>query len=309
MTKSRLSNSLVREKYIYEKTKLSFWVLFVIFSSFFVSCNDSDNDLDSTICKITVMSDGNGTVSFKDYNGTSLAILTGTEVTVVATPDNDCDFVGWFVGETEYPVSTDAEYTFTVTENMTLTAKFELPQVNGHEYIDLGLPSGLKWATWNVVDSFPEGYGGYFAWGETAAKDNYTESSYQHYNGCYINIGSDISGTQYDVARSQWGGNWRLPTKAEMQELVDCCTWILTTNKDVNGYKVTGPNGNSIFLPAAGSREGTGLSSRDYAGYYWSGTLYEGSTGSAYYMGFGRAGSYVSNTVRRLGRSVRPVLE
>ena len=177
--------------------------------------------------------------------------------------------------------------------------------------VDLGLPSGLKWANMNVGASSPEGYGNYYAWGETTTKSNYTEGSYQYHNGSsYINIGSNISGTRYDVARSQWGGNWRLPTAAEMQELKDRCTWTWTTYQGVPGYKVTGPNGNSIFLPAAGCRYGTEIYDRGSYGYYWSGTLYESYFSCyAYFLSFYSSDHYVFSYYREYGHTVRPVSE
>ena len=108
---------------------------------------------------------------------------------------------------------------------------------NNHAWIDLGLPSGTKWATCNVGASQPHGYGNYYAWGETATKTNYSESNSKTYGK---NI-SDISGnSDYDAARANWGGSWRMPTEREMEELVNKCTWTWTTLSGVKGYKVTG---------------------------------------------------------------------
>ena len=119
-----------------------------------------------------------------------------------------------------------------------------------HEYVDLGLPSGTKWATCNVGANAPEEYGNYYAWGEISTKTTYTENNSKTYGE---NI-SDISGNpDYDAATANWGDEWRMPTYAEMKELDEKCSWTWTTEKGVNGFKVTGPNGNSIFLPAAGS--------------------------------------------------------
>ena len=173
--------------------------------------------------------------------------------------------------------------------------------------VDLGL--SVYWAGWNVGASSPEDYGDYYAWGETTTKSIYTSDSYQYHNGSRcINIGSNISGTQYDVARAQWGGSWRLPTKAECQELVDRCTWTWTTYNGVEGYEVTGPNGNSIFLPAAGYRLGTENRSRGSCGYYWSGTPYESNSSDAYNLSFSSSGHGVSYYGFRVdGQTVRPV--
>ena len=267
---------------------------------------------------VAVRSSGNGSVSFKDSSETSVAVLPGSEVTVVATPDAGCDFIGWFIGDGDTPVSTDAEYTFAVKENITLTAKFKFrTNPNGHEYVDLGL--SVKWATMNVGATSPEDYGGYYAWGETSPKSSYDSDnsvtdglSYSELKSRGI-IGSDGNLTaEYDAARANWGGSWRMPTLDELKELLNKCTWNWTTQNGVNGYKVTGPNDNSIFVPAAGYRYGTSLYDAGSHGYYWSSTPYERYSDLAYYLYFlsynydwgDWYGSY-----RFLGRSVRPVLE
>ena len=283
--------------------------ILVSLSSLFISCGDKDEDLQPTICKITVQSsgDGDGTVSITNYIGTSVNALIGSNVEVVATPAYGSAFIGWYVSGSNTPVSTDARFVFIASENITLIAQFGMSVVVA---VDLGLPSGLKWAKMNVGASSPEDYGDYYAWGETTAKSDYIRDSYQYHNGSsLINIGSNISGTQYDVARAQWGGNWRLPTEAECQELVDRCTWTWTTYKGVRGYKVTGPNGNSIFLPAAGCRVGTGTYDRGSDGSYWSGTFYEFDSDYAYGLNFDSGGHCVYEIYREYGYSVRPVSE
>ena len=148
--------------------------------------------------------------------------------------------------------------------------------------IDLGL--SVKWAEFNIGAIEPEGYGGFYAWGETAEKDCYLPSTYK-YSG--VDIGSDISGTKYDVARAKWGGAWRMPTSAEMLELKNKCTWKWTSVNGVNGYQITGPNGNSIFLPASGYRYNTDvdhLGMRGSNGYYWTSTKL--GTNNAYNLHF-----------------------
>src|SRR5574344_1874604 len=122
--------------------------------------------------------------------------------------------------------------------------------------VDLGL--SVKWASCTVGASFPEEYGGYYAWGETEEKSDYSWSTYKYCNdssSTCMNIGSNISGTQYDVAHVKWGGSWRMPTHEEMQELYDKCTYKWITYNGVNGGKFTGPNGNSIFVPAENSKK------------------------------------------------------
>ena len=234
---------------------------------------------------VSVRSAGNGKVSFKDIAETSLNdVLIGTELTAIATPNANCDFVGWFVGDSSEPVSTEATYTFTVEENVSLVAKFYKPfDSNGYDYVDLGLPSGIKWAAYNVGATAPEEYGDYFAWGEISPKSSYYESNSVTYGKSM----SDISGNaQYDAARANWGGDWRMPTTSEQRELLNNCSWQWTTLNGVNGYRVTGPNGNSIFLPAAGFRNGTSLYYEGSNGNYWSSTPEELNSDHAYYLTF-----------------------
>ena len=152
---------------------------------------------------------------------------------------------------------------------------------NGHDYVDLGL--SVKWATCNVGASSPSDYGDYYAWGETSTKSSYDEDNSKTYGKSMGNIGGNSS---YDVARYKWGGSWRLPSKAEMQELVDKCTWTWTTQGGHNGYKVTGKNGKSIFLPAAGWRYGTSPYDIGEGGYYWGSAPNESSTLNAYGLSF-----------------------
>ena len=182
--------------------------------------------------------------------------------------------------------------------------------IRGYEYVDLGLPSGTMWAAYNVGASSPEGYGDYYAWGETTTKSDYSESNYQYHNGSeYVNIGSNICGTRYDVARAQWGGSWRMHSEAEFEELIDRCTWTWTTYNGINGYKVTGPNGKSIFLPATGHRNGTELYGRGSDGYYWSGSLVESGQSGAYGLSFDSGDRYIYSGFREYGLTVRPVMK
>ena len=182
---------------------------------------------------------------------------------------------------------------------------FTLDPANGYEYVDLGL--SVKWATCNVGANKPEDYGNYYAWGETITKSSYTSDNGKTY-GKTMN---DISGnSSYDAARANWGGSWRMPTKAEMQELKDRCTWTWTTQNSVNGYKVTGPSGASIFLPAAGYRIGSSLYYAGSRGYYWSSSPSEYLVNVACYLSFNSDGHYMNYYgYRDYGQSVRSVLE
>ena len=181
--------------------------------------------------------------------------------------------------------------------------------------IDLDLPSGTKWACCNVDTDHPENqsptnYGGYYAWGETETKSTYNWSTYTHCDGSHDtchDLGSDIAGTQYDVAHVKWGGSWVMPTKVQQDELRDNCTYEWTTVNGVKGGKFTGTNGGSIFLPAAGHR----YSDLYYAGsrgYYWSSSQYPSSAYAAYYLYFDSGSTDWYNYYRGSGQSVRPVV-
>lgn len=194
--------------------------------------------------------------------------------------------------------------------------------LNGHAYVDLGL--SVKWATCNVGASKPEDYGDYYAWGETTTKSDYNWKTYKWCKGTQLTMtkyctNSDYGGTvdnlttltsSDDVATVKWGSKWRMPTWEEMKELDEDCTWTWTTQSGVKGMKVTGPNGNSIFLPAAGRRSGMNFHDHGSEGLYWSATLYEDNSKYVYLLSF-----YDSHrnwnciTGRFDGRSVRPVTD
>ena len=188
------------------------------------------------------------------------------------------------------------------------------PDDNHPHLIDLGLPSGTKWACCNVDVKTPEDYGGYYAWGEIATKSKYTSKNYLYKANKkgteFQDLGASICGTQYDVAHVKWGGSWQLPTKEQIEELLDKCNkgeW--TTQNGVEGRKFTGPNGRSIFLPAAGLRDGTGLDGSGSYGDYWSGMQSASYSYPACYLFFngGLAGCLIYDRFR--GRTVRPVAE
>ena len=191
--------------------------------------------------------------------------------------------------------------------------------INGHEYVDLGL--SVKWATCNVGAPSPEDYGDYYAWGETEA-----QSRYGTYNcEAWERKMARIEGTSRDVAHVKWGSPWRMPTVHEILELLDQdnCKWVWTMHKGVSGYRVTSrKNGNSIFLPTAGYRSNESLyyaGRVDPTGFYWSSTPcpsedYPGSDsdiqdGDAYALELSEGGDYTIWHSRFLGCSVRPVTE
>ena len=179
--------------------------------------------------------------------------------------------------------------------------------VNGYVAVDLGL--SVKWATCNIGAESPEDYGNYYAWGETNTKSNYSASTSVTYG---VEM-EDISGNaEYDAATANWGGSWRMPTYDEMEELINDCTWEETTLNDIKGYLVIGKNGNSIFLPFAGSKSGSDTYvyyDDEASGYYWSSTpidRYNNQFAKNYYI-YGFGGIYTVGYLRYLGHSVRPV--
>ena len=196
----------------------------------------------------------------------------------------------------------------------------DTPVASQYEAVDLGL--SVKWATHNVGATKPEEYGGYYAWGETEEKDNYSWSTYKWCKGSsstmtkYCTNSSDgavdgktVLDPEDDVAHVKWGGDWRMPTKAELDELLTKCTLEWTSLNGVLGYKVTGPNGNSIFLPSAGYRFATDVyHGVRYDGYCWSSSLGSRSC-DAGYLGFGDRYTVWADSNRYYGLSVRPVLK
>ena len=178
-------------------------------------------------------------------------------------------------------------------------------KINGHEYVDLGLPSGLKWATMNVGASEPEECGDYFAWGEVKTRNSYGPKEDSATYGKDID---DISGNViYDVSKARWGASWRLPKMFECQELIEKCTWIW--DEKLSGVIAKGPNGNKIFFPAAGYRDLYNLNSRDFGGFYWSSTPNEDNIFCSYSLLFNEDEAYVNECYRTWGYCVRPVSE
>lgn len=191
---------------------------------------------------------------------------------------------------------------------------FEDSQNASNIAVDLGL--SVKWAAYNVGASSPEEYGGYYAWGETKEKKYYSGSDYKwrKSDGLIVKYAETVDNKMRlelsdDVAHVSLKGNWRMPTQDEMEELITRCSWEWTTRKGVEGQLVTGPNGNSIFLPAAGYRDGEDLYFSGSSGCYWSSTLDEDDNYYAYKLGFTGAGGLNLNNYRSDGLSVRPVMK
>lgn len=210
----------------------------------------------------------------------------------------------------------------------------KLDPYNGHEYVDLGL--SVKWATMNIGASKREDYGNYYAWGETTTKSTYNWNSYKwdlngtwldqtkytiddgntskvwYENGIFVGDNKTSLEMVDDVAAITWGGSWRMPTREEQEELCTKCTHEWTSLNGKYGYKVTGPNGNYIFLPAAGQRfEGNIYSTGNY-GAYWSSSLYSPqSSMCAFYLEFQSVWDHLPSSnnfhERYIGYSIRPV--
>ena len=218
---------------------------------------------------------------------------------------------------------------------------------NGHDYVDLGLTSGTRWATCNVGASKPQDYGNYYAWGETATKSYYDWSTYK-YGSEYDELTKYCSDSSYgkdgftdtkttldlsdDAAYVNWGGKWRMPTEAQCEELSDECYWVWTSsynNSNVKGYivykaKTSSDKGRKIykdgtpsssyslsdahiFLPAAGYRIYGDLGNAGSYGFYWSSSLITDNPRSAWYVGFGSGDVGYSYDDRYCGQSVRAV--
>ena len=188
-----------------------------------------------------------------------------------------------------------------------------------HEYVDLGL--SVKWATCNVGATKPEEYGDYFAWGEVESKKVYSWETYKYGNDSQeltkycsrSDLGKNgftdtriILEPKDDAAKANWGGNWRMPTEEEIEELIDKCTWNWTQQNGTNGYKVVGPNANSIFLPAAGY---TAENSTGMYGSYWSSSLSTEYPFHSWVFYFNTDEVGLIESSRKCGSSVRPVYQ
>ena len=195
---------------------------------------------------------------------------------------------------------------------------------NGHAYVDLGLPSGTLWATCNIGANAPEDYGDYFSWGETEPKDTYHWSTYKWCNG-YEQLPKYCSISRYgyngftddltvllfedDAAAANWGGDWRMPTREEWNELREYTTNRWITQNGVGGWLFIGLNGATLFLPAAGYRYVISLNDDGRCGDYWSSSLQTESPSIAWCLHF--YSSYFNIGIRHdrdCGLSVRAVL-
>ena len=232
-------------------------------------------------------------------------------------------------------VSVSAQYYMNVAQKNGKNVKFMVQNIDSvffsendvqYESVDLGL--SVKWATFNVGATAPEEYGDYYAWGETEIKKVYDYENYQ------LRTPGEITGFNYtkyitfndsygvidnkavldpedDVASVMWGDSWRMPTKAEQEELINNCTWTWTNVNGINGYRVTsniaGYTDRSIFLPAAGWVDGTDMVDVGVVGNYESSSLEIYVPLNSYYIEFGSDFQKTSCGGRGYGVSVRPV--
>ncbi len=186
-------------------------------------------------------------------------------------------------------------------------------------FVDLGLPSGLLWAECNLGAVSPDDFGNYYAWGETAVKDSYDQDNYRHALNGY-ELAKYCNDEDYgrvdnltrleaddDAATANSGKGVRLPTAGDWKELLDNCKVEWTTHKGTAGVLLTGPDGNSLFLPAAGYRDGSELVDALSGGYYWSASLYEDIPDDAWHMYFHSEGQSLNNDGRSLGLPIRAV--
>lgn len=194
-----------------------------------------------------------------------------------------------------------------------LVRRVQTPLANS-SWVDMGLPSGTLWYSCNIGTTKPQGYGAYFAWGETKPKANYEWSTYAYGTGSdaltkyYDSDGLTVLESGDDAAKNAFGASARIPTKDEWQELWDNCTGEWTKYNGVNGYMLTSnSNGNRIFLPAAGYRYDAGLSSAGEYGRYWSASLLTDLPGNAWGVYFNSDNQDVGNYGRRFGLSLRAV--
>ena len=254
-------------------------------------------------------------------NEKSLSIKYGTTVSLIATIKNENSVVN-------YPVIWTSENTKIATVNTlgvvtginpgttTINASFNgktascVVTVSDPEYVDLGL--SVHWATFNIGAIKPEGYGDYYAWGETETKSTYSWTNYKWYKAEKYSAQNITVDIEDDVAHVKWGGSWRMPTKAELDELRDDCTWTLTTVNGVKGYRVasniSGYTDRSIFLPAAGFRKDEDLCFVGSKGYYWSGSLSAGILNDPWYIRFDTIDVAMERYGFYYGQPVRPVI-
>ena len=256
------------------------------------------NSLIISSSKLSLIAGNCGLVNIISGSGNYNVESSNTRIATVKVTNNKVIVTTIDAGIATITV-TDTQSNETATIIVTVTPA-SCPDSNHPHLVDLGLPSGTKWACCNVGATTPEEHGNYYAWGETETKDEYMQSTYN-----YVNLGSNIAGTQYDVAYVKWGGLWQMPTKTQFDELRANCTFEWTTQNGISGSKFTASNGFSIFLPAAGYRINSYINNYGSYGYYWSST--SGYSDGAYNLLFFSRSTSMSIYEYYKGQSVRPV--
>ena len=198
-------------------------------------------------------------------------------------------------------------YKWNLKKEATITQTKEIKYVAGNA-IDLGL--SVLWSDINLGATTPESFGEYFAWGETKPKEQYSKDNYMHYDHSmnqYLDIGEDISGTKYDAAHVNLGNGWRMPTRTELQELIKNCEWEWVKSGNTLGYKITGKNGNYIFMPAGGCIFYSTVSSQNEWTEYWSSSERQKYKGDAYLLVENGYNPTVISSDKIYGVPIRPV--
>lgn len=307
---------------------LSFFLM-AILSVGLMACSDDDDDEEFSLIGMWEYSynggydlyqfnkDGTGKgATSEGVNWTFRYDLNAETLKLVYTKENELAEIWNIESISSSSIKINGEWILSRT-NKKIDDIEEKPQ---YEAVDLGL--SVKWATCNVGASKPEEYGDYYAWGETTTKSDYSWDTYKWCgneeftvtkyctDSCYGTVDNLTTLTSSDdVATVKWGSKWRMPTKEERNELEEDCTWTWTSQNGVNGMKVTGPNGNSIFLPAGGSIVNTRFDALGSELAYWTATLHRDISSDASNIGFNKDGSFRANNDRSVGRSVRPVTE
>ena len=277
-----------------------------------------NNKVTVNFCENTLTNsqEGNGVITLPAGNGEKWAILLPQEAL-----------------EEGLAYSEDGDYTGTrgvvplIVENGYLTSGIDVVLVTstGHGFVDLGLPSGTLWATCNVGANMPEDYGDYFAWGEIQPKTMYNWSTYQYCNGSENMLTKYCNNSNYgyngftdnlttllpedDAATANWGADWRMPTKADFEELYNNTTVTVTMQNNVNGMRFSAQNGNNLFLPATGGYSGSDLTLTGSSGCYWTSSLATSHRPDcAWRILFPSTHSSMYSSYRYFGFTVRPVL-
>lgn len=240
------------------------------------------------------------------------AVALCTAMTFTACGDDDDEGIDPKKPSTEEPTKDPTEDPQDKPDPTKTDAAVEAglcPDANHPHAIDMGYAG--KWACCNVGATNPFEYGGYYAWGETKEKDEYSQETYKYYkNGKYVDIGTDISGRTYDVAAAKWGGTWKMPANNRIVLLFNCSGEYAMIN-GVIGWVFKATNGNRLFLPAAGKRYKTDLNAAGECGYYWTsnGRVNANEYPDAKDFGFSSLTLFTHYEWRYNGYSVRPVAD